>query len=281
MSSLYTSTLSVALAEPLFTYRRGHYEAAIRPVAVDGFARDSDSVLVALHGMVETPDIWMHTAAALAPAFGAGYMLELPWHGEDGYLWGLEAKPDEWLEPLVDALPPGRKVFLAHSFGANSFLALLSRRLLLDIQSLVLLSPYYKRRFESFDWNLFQRYVNEFDTFLERSISIRPGAERLRPASVTAIVAKLKETYGSFSWLQFFSQFSQTPSLDLERMPFPTLIVGGDEDLSIPVSDLQLLAESMPQAWLTVLRGCGHFGMLEREEELILVIREFIDNHKE
>lgn len=264
-----------------FQYRRGNYNAGFSEVVLAEFSDSSERQLVAIHGMVESPDIWRGIIEKIAPEFRRGYEISMPWHCDEGYYWGLEAKPGEWLEPVFTALPPGPKVVLAHSFGANALLDVLQRQPGSDIEAMVLLSPYYKPSYEDFTWDMFRRFVGEFEAFVAASIRIRPGAERISAASLTMLIDKVKEKYGSYSWVEFYELYARTPGLKFDALKMPTLVLGGDRDLSILPDDLNALAKRLNHARFEILRNCGHFGMVEQPEGITAVIHKFISTFKE
>ena len=63
----------------------------------------------------------------------------------------------------------------------------------------------------------------------------------------------------------------------VERIDAPALVIHGDLDRVVPVSNGRLLAERMPRAELVVLRGRGHVPMLEKPEEFSAVVCNFLD----
>ena len=261
-----------------FRYSRGDYHAEVSEIALPGFDAKREQQVVMLHGMVESPQIWREIADKIAPMFRTGFEVSMPWHCEQGYLWGLEAKPDEWLEPVLDALPPGRKVVVAHSFGANALISILQRQARDDIDALILLSPYYKPDFEIFTWDFFRRFVGEFEAFVAASIRVRPGAERITASSLAMLVDKVKEKYGSYSWMEFYDLYARTPSLKLGSLKMPVLIMGGDRDLSIIPDDLLALTKRIENARFELLNNCGHFGMVEQPDILTAHIVAFLSN---
>jgi pimeloyl-ACP methyl ester carboxylesterase len=54
----------------------------------------------------------------------------------------------------------------------------------------------------------------------------------------------------------------------------PTLILTGDKDRLVPPVNSYVLAGTIPNAKLHVLRGAGHVFPLEREKETVEALRE-------
>jgi pimeloyl-ACP methyl ester carboxylesterase len=65
--------------------------------------------------------------------------------------------------------------------------------------------------------------------------------------------------------------------VDVGRIDVPALVIHGDRDLVVPVSNGRLLAERMPRAELVVLPGKGHAPMLEEPEEFGELVCDFLD----
>jgi pimeloyl-ACP methyl ester carboxylesterase len=262
-------------------FKVGSYRAHWSPLPLSGYNSQRKLHAVALHGMVESPAIWRDVLEQVAFEFCGGYELSMPWHCDEGHLWGLEARPDEWLQPMLAGLPSGRKVVFAHSFGACALLSLLQRRQYDDIHAVILLSPYYKPTFEEFTWDLFRRCVGEFEAFVADSIRIRTSAARISAASLALLVDKVKDKYGSYSWVEFYSLYARMPALNLAMLEMPVLILCGDRDLSIIPHDLKALADRLPNARLELLAQCGHFGMVEQPDAMAAKICSFLADIEE
>jgi pimeloyl-ACP methyl ester carboxylesterase len=56
----------------------------------------------------------------------------------------------------------------------------------------------------------------------------------------------------------------------------PALIVWGSEDLDTPPSYAELMRRQIPNATLRVIRGAGHFPFVDRPDEFVKVIANFI-----
>jgi 3-oxoadipate enol-lactonase len=64
--------------------------------------------------------------------------------------------------------------------------------------------------------------------------------------------------------------------LPVERIAAPTLVVHGDEDRVVPVSNGHGIASRIPGARLEVLPGVGHYPYIEAPERFAAVVGEFL-----
>jgi len=62
----------------------------------------------------------------------------------------------------------------------------------------------------------------------------------------------------------------------LARVHAPTLLVWGDEDRLVPLSQGKRLARALPAATLTVIPACGHLPFVERPGEFLRAVRPFL-----
>ena len=68
------------------------------------------------------------------------------------------------------------------------------------------------------------------------------------------------------------------PSVDirLERLGMRTLVVAGDEDTVTPPELQQHIMDRMPNALVKTIARAGHLSPLEKPQELISLLREFL-----
>jgi len=62
----------------------------------------------------------------------------------------------------------------------------------------------------------------------------------------------------------------------LPRLKIPTLVVWGQDDRIIPVECGELYRQAIPGAQLEVLPQCGHYPHLEKTEQFVSLVREFL-----
>ncbi len=62
----------------------------------------------------------------------------------------------------------------------------------------------------------------------------------------------------------------------LRRLNMPTLLLWGDKDGMMPVSNAQDYLAALPNATLVVLPGIGHVPQEEATQETIIPLRDFL-----
>jgi pimeloyl-ACP methyl ester carboxylesterase len=248
----------------------------VKQVLTEYVDSDSPYQLVMIHGIADSADVWRETCEMLPFRFSSYHELELPWSIEVGDPIRYKPAPEQILHDVWKQLPGGKKIVLAHSFGANSLMAMIQHQPLTEVVAVIMLSVYSKPDFADFDWPLFVRYVNEFDNFLASSIAVRSGACSMSARSKQVILAKTKQMYSPSSWIQFYMVFSQTPGLDLSQLTMPVLVLGGAKDISIAYEDIREFSSRLPDADFVYFEDCGHFAMLEHPEYIAKTILGFL-----
>jgi poly(3-hydroxyalkanoate) depolymerase len=94
-------------------------------------------------------------------------------------------------------------------------------------------------------------------------------ARLARPPSPRGYFAQLY----AMSW---WTNFLGLPSID-----HPTLVMAGDDDPIIPLTNGRILARRMPHARLEVITGGGHLFLLEEAERSAALVREFLTQRRD
>jgi poly(3-hydroxyalkanoate) depolymerase len=108
---------------------------------------------------------------------------------------------------------------------------------------------------------LYGREIRQHPELLRRHAHLR-SANRPTPAGYFYQLAALRR-WTSVPWLW--------------RLPQPTLVIAGDEDPIIPLTNARLLACAIPDARLHVVRGGGHLFLLLRAAQMTELLVEFLD----
>jgi pimeloyl-ACP methyl ester carboxylesterase len=81
-------------------------------------------------------------------------------------------------------------------------------------------------------------------------------------------------------WAQFLAAALHDRALDLHRIRAPTLIVHGDHDVLVPVSNARLLLDGIPDAELHLVEGAGHGAAMEHLDSTFAVIQDWLERKR-
>jgi len=65
-------------------------------------------------------------------------------------------------------------------------------------------------------------------------------------------------------------------SESLGNIEVPTLLVAGEHDKIIPLSEMEFLQKNIPESQLEVIKGAGHLSSMENPDEFNRIIAEFV-----
>jgi len=111
-------------------------------------------------------------------------------------------------------------------------------------------------------------------------LSFRPGwTEEHAGLYEELLAARLEHPTPPQCWRAQFDAASRfvERGAPVERIASPALVVHGDADRVVPVSNGRALAERLPRAELVVFPGAGHLPTLEEPERFNAVVAAFLD----
>lgn len=245
---------------------------------LQGSAGADAPLLLFVHGMMEPPEVWAPVIAALGGRYRC-VLLDLPWNGQQGGLWGQDMRPEDWLHAALDAFELEPDAWVAHSFGASTLLALLAgagqrgRHV-----PAVLISPFYKASPAEVTWPLFQHYVNRFTDFVEMSIRVRLPGRDLDAEVLQRMTATARDAFGCYVWVQFWQLFARMPFLPLQGLAQPVFTLTGAEDFSSLLPDVAALNAALPNGRLQVFADGGHFLLSSHGAPAASAVARFLDS---
>jgi len=66
----------------------------------------------------------------------------------------------------------------------------------------------------------------------------------------------------------------------LKNIKASTLLLWGENDTDTPISDAKIMEENIKDASLIEIKGAGHFSYLDRLNQCLLILDEFLKNDK-
>jgi len=111
-------------------------------------------------------------------------------------------------------------------------------------------------------------------------LSFSPGwSEEHAELYEELLAARLEHPTPSDCWLAQFEAANSflDAGAPVEEIAAPVLVVHGDADRVVPVSNGHLLARRIPGAELALFPGCGHVVQLEAPEEFNRLVDAFLE----
>lgn len=156
----------------------------------------------------------------------------------------------------------------ATTAGIHEFIEEVERRITpsaAEIEALQKSQPFLKNDPETiakFYSLFFQYYFHKPADLKKLSMQLEPEAIAMRMQ-----VAKIREN----SILTKFVDLTH----DLQKLKVPTLIIHGESDV-LPINTADEIAASIRGSKLVVLKQCGHFPYIEKPQECLEIIEEFL-----
>jgi len=237
-------------------------------------------VLVLLHGGGANAHWWDHIAPTLALDH---HVVALDFRGHGDSERPDDLRPgafDEDLSALLDRTCDRGCVLVGHSMGAHVALA---RAVVASPRGLVLIDPARgseRRRSRRLRLALsFRRTYSTRDEAIER-FRFLPDAEHASDALRLAIAAHSVEQLrdGRFGYKFDSRWFGLPPSErpDARRVACPTLVVRGEESEILSQEGARDLCAELPNGRLAVVAGAGHHVQIDRPEDVIALLRQFL-----
>lgn len=202
------------------------------------------------------------------PGFGASQDPPAPW-GSDDY--------KDLVARFLDTFGIDNPTLIGHSFGGKVSIRLAAER---QVNKLVLIDSAGIRPVRTFSY-----YLRVYSYKAAKKLAQLPLVSGLAAGAVE----RFKNRAGSEDYRNASGVMRQTlvraVNEDIrELLPMiksPTLLVWGDNDTATPVADARLMEKLIPDAGLVVFGGAGHFSYLDKLNDFLVIIGEFLKNDME
>ncbi|MFD4950039.1 alpha/beta fold hydrolase [Streptomyces sp. NPDC058451] len=236
-----------------------------------------------LHGLANSSSVWDALAAREAGGLDL-WAAELPWGGGRSPAWAYGPHASRAVADALGQVPGGAGIVVAHSFSTVLLLELLGEELAWGgdpfarhgIEGLVLVSPFYRRDPESFEYGVVGDMLENFRRTMDEGIRVVAGP-RLDPSLRRDMAQRVCEQVGPYGYLSFFRSYLHTPWLRTDLITVPSLVIGGEEDFTAVPAESRALAADLPDARCRFIPGAGHFPMVEQADAFSAALGEFLD----
>ena len=115
------------------------------------------------------------------------------------------------------------------------------------------------------------------DALLQASISSETRAKR--PVAV-AFVRESLMGQNPDGYARSCEALADAQPADTSRIACPTLLVTGDEDVVAPPQSVRMMSQKISGSRVEVLRGCGHWTPVEKPDECIELLKQFLSERR-
>lgn len=163
---------------------------------------------------------------------------------------------------LITNLEIKNIILIGHSFGGKIALAYASKY---KVEKLVLLASPFKSK---------ESKINIRTKVLKKLKKV-PGLNKLEEFAKKHIGSTDYKNASGIMREILVKHVNLDITEDVKKITCPTLIIWGDNDECVPVSDGKLLEKLIKDSGLIVFEGCTHYAYLERLDQLIRILNEF------
>lgn len=226
--------------------------------------KDAESTIVYLHGWGQNIEMMKPIADPFDEEFNI-VIIDLPGYGQSSeptYIWSLDDYVD-CIKTILDSINVSNPILIGHSFGGKISLLYASKY---DVKKLVLFGSPYKPEITKVSLKLkvlrtLKKVpgLNKLEGFAKKHI----GSTDYKNASDT--MRKIMVEHINLDITEFVKQIK-----------CPTLLVWGTLDDAVPIARAEELEKLINDAALIVYDGCTHYAYLERLNQTINILWNFL-----
>lgn len=166
------------------------------------------------------------------------------------------------IEKLLEKLKVYKPVLIGHSFGGRVAIKFASRN---DVEKLILLSAPLRGHDKK-----------GLKTKVLKSLKQVPGLNKLEGWAKNHIGSRDYKAASPVMKQVLVQTVNEDLSNDLTKIEVPTIIIYGNLDSEVPYEDIKLMESLLNDCGLVLYEGCTHYAYLERLNQTIGIISNFI-----
>lgn len=185
--------------------------------------------------------------------------------------FGLSQEPKEvmnvsdyttLIEKLLKELKVKNPILIGHSFGGRVSVKYASRN---DVKKVILLSPALRGHDKK-----------GVKTKVLKSLKKVPGLNKLEGWAKNHIGSRDYKAASPVMKQVLVETVNEDLSEDAKKIKAPVILIYGDMDSEVPMEDTKEYEKLIPDCGLILYEGCTHYAYLERLQQTINIIRNFI-----
>lgn len=237
-----------------------------------------EQTVLLLHGWGANITLFSHITVHLSPYFKV-YAPDLPGFGESDEPkepWDVDGYVD-FIIAFCKKMDIKSCFIIAHSFGGRITIKLMSRKdIPFSVEKLVLTGSAGIRPKQTAKKKLKARCYK-----IGKSILSAAPVKKLFPDALE----NLRKKNGSADYNAASPMMRQclvkvvnedlTPLIS--NIKIPALLIWGENDDAVPLSDARLMEKLIPDSGLVVFEGCGHYAFLEQSVRFCRILSSFFN----
>ena len=192
-------------------------------------------------------------------------IIDLPGFGESSeptYPWMVDDYVES-IKELLDNLKVKNPILIGHSFGGKISLLYASKY---KVNKLILFGSPFKKEIEKLSMK----------TRLLKSAKKLPGMEKIADIAKKHIGSTDYKNASKVMREILVNTVNYDITSEVSKIKCPTIIVWGDLDEAVPLSDAYILEDLIKDSAVIVYEGCTHYAYLENLGKTISIINSFI-----
>ncbi len=226
--------------------------------------------IVLIHGAGDSAAVWELQTAHFSKRHRV-LAVDLPGHGARVSEQGMDRHENYAAEVcrLMDHQGIPKAIIAGHSMGGAVAL-MMALEHPERVQGLVLVATGARMKMRPDFLEQARQSAETYGNNIPAATHIIPVEQMVHQAMPADMVQWLQERIGRASAQATYADFQANNNFDvmnrLSEIKLPTLVVGGSEDRMAPQKFADFLANAIPGARLEILTPCGHYPMVEQEE---------------
>ena len=243
--------------------------------------------IVLIHGWGMGGNVWESLAEKLSSDYRVT-ILDLPGYGRSAHYVLPEYTLQHLADELVSLIPSGAAV-LGWSLGGMIAMQMALRYPnAFDRLVLVATSPQFQR---SADWphavdtrileNFASELAGSYKDTIQQFLAIQAlGSDHAREEIRLLRNKVFRDGEPDKTALRKSLDILQTANLrdQVQNIDMDTLIIGGERDRLVPVAAAKLLAESINNSQLRIIKGASHAPFISHQDSFIQALHEFLSD---
>lgn len=164
---------------------------------------------------------------------------------------------------LIESLNIENVIMIGHSFGGKITLAYASKY---KVDKIVLLASPFKKRIKK----------DSVKLKILKKLKKVPGLKKLEKIAKKYIGSTDYKNASPMMRKILVEHVNLDITEDVKKIKCPSLLIWGDNDTAVSIEDAKELEKLIDDSGLVIYEGCTHYAYLERLDQTIRVLNEFI-----